>query len=87
MIASIKGVVFCKKPEGVTIDVGGIGYHVNVPLCSLGNIPSPGEHVFLHTYTHVREDALQLYGFLTEEEKARIRALGYGIDEEGKEGD
>jgi Holliday junction DNA helicase RuvA len=69
VIASIKGVVFCKKPEGVTIDVGGIGYHVNVPLCSLSNIPSPGEHVFLHTYTHVREDALQLYGFLTEEEK------------------
>jgi Holliday junction DNA helicase RuvA len=69
VIASIKGIVFCKKPEGVTVDVGGIGYHVSVPLCSLSNIPDPGEHVFLHTYTHVREDAFQLYGFLTEEEK------------------
>jgi Holliday junction DNA helicase RuvA len=69
LIASLKGVVFSKKPEGVTIDVGGIGYHVSVPLCSIGSIPEPGEPIFLHTYTHVREDVLQLYGFLTEEEK------------------
>lgn len=69
MIASLKGIVFSKKPEGITVDVGGIGYHVSVPLCSLGSIPEPGDPVFLHTYTHVREDALQLYGFLSEEEK------------------
>ncbi len=69
MIASLKGIVTSKKPEGVTVDVGGIGYHVCVPLCSLSNIPDPGNEVFLHTYTHVREDILQLYGFLSEEEK------------------
>ncbi len=69
MIASLKGKVSSKKPEGVTVEVGGVGYLVYVPLCSLGNIPDPGEEVFLHTYTHVREDALQLYGFLSELEK------------------
>lgn len=69
MIASLKGTVFTKKPEGITVDVNGIGYHVSIPLCSLGGIPEPGAPVFLYTYTHVREDALQLYGFLTEEEK------------------
>jgi len=69
LIASIKGIIISKKPEGVTVDVGGIGYHVCVPLCSLSSIPDPGNEVFLHTYTHVREDILQLYGFLSEEEK------------------
>jgi Holliday junction DNA helicase RuvA len=69
LIASLKGRVFSKRPEGITVDVGGIGYHVCIPLCSLSSIPEPGEPVFFHTYTHVREDALQLYGFLSEEEK------------------
>jgi Holliday junction DNA helicase RuvA len=69
MIASLKGTVQSKKPEGIIIDVSGIGYHVSVPLCSLGDIPEPGENVFLHTYTHIREDAMQLFGFITEEER------------------
>ncbi len=79
MIASLKGIVSSKKPEGVIVDVGGIGYHVCVPLCSLSNIPGPGELVFLHTYTHVREDTLQLYGFLSEEEK-KIFVMLIGIN-------
>lgn len=69
MIASLKGIVQTKKPEGVIIEVSGVGYRVSVPLCSLADIPEPGENVFLHTYTHVREDALQLFGFLSEEER------------------
>ncbi len=69
MIASLKGIVSSKKPEGIIVDIGGIGYHVSVPLCSLDSIPEPGGEIFLHTYTHVREDILQLYGFLSEEEK------------------
>lgn len=69
MIASLKGTVYSKKPEGVIVDVGGVGYHVNVSLSALTNIPAVGEVVSLHIYTHVREDAIQLYGFLTEEEK------------------
>lgn len=75
MIASLKGIVQSKKPEGVIVDVSGIGYHVSVPLCSLGDIPEPGCSVFLHTYTHVREDMLQLFGFLTEEEQKVFKIL------------
>lgn len=75
MIASLKGIVQSKKPEGVIVDVSGIGYHVFVPLCSLGEIPEPGNSVFLHTYTHVREDILQLFGFLSEEEKKIFKIL------------
>ncbi len=75
MIASLKGIVLSKKPEGVIIDVNGVGYHVYVPLCSLCDISETGEAVFLHTYTHVREDALQLFGFLTEEERKIFTTL------------
>lgn len=69
MIASLKGIIQSKKPDGIIVDVSGIGYHVSIPLCSLCDIPEPGDSVFLHTYTHVREDALQLFGFLSEEER------------------
>jgi Holliday junction DNA helicase RuvA len=75
LIASLKGIVQSKKPEGVIVDVSGIGYHVSVPLCSLGDIPEPGNSVFLHTYTHVREDILQLFGFLSEEEQKIFKIL------------
>jgi Holliday junction DNA helicase RuvA len=75
LIASLKGIVQNKKPEGIIIDVNGIGYHVSIPLCNLGDIPEPGEIVFLHTYTHVREDALQLFGFLSEEERKVFTTL------------
>jgi Holliday junction DNA helicase RuvA len=67
LIASLKGIVQSKKPNGLVIDVSGIGYQVNIPLCNLVDIPEQGNTVFLHTYTHVREDALQLFGFLSEE--------------------
>ncbi|MBI5663923.1 MAG: Holliday junction branch migration protein RuvA [Nitrospirae bacterium] len=75
MIASLKGTVQSKKPEGVIIEVSGVGYRVSVPLCSLADIPETGEKVFLHTYTHVREDALQLFGFLSEEERKVFTTL------------
>ncbi len=75
MIASLKGIVQSKKPEGIIIEVSGVGYRVSVPLCSLVDIPDPGKTVFLHTYTHVREDALQLFGFLSEEERKVFTTL------------
>jgi Holliday junction DNA helicase RuvA len=75
LIASLKGIVLSKKPEGVIVDVNGVGYHVNIPLCSLGDMPETGGTVFLHTYTHVREDALQLFGFLSEEERKVFMTL------------
>lgn len=75
MIASLNGIVLSKKPDGVIVDVNGVGYHVNIPLCSFGDIPEKGQMVFMHTYTHVREDALQLFGFLSEEERKVFTTL------------
>jgi Holliday junction DNA helicase RuvA len=75
LIASLKGIVQSKKPEGIIIEVNGVGYRVSVPLCSLADIPEHGEKVFLHTYTHVREDSLQLFGFLSEEERKVFTTL------------
>ncbi|MEO5360049.1 MAG: Holliday junction branch migration protein RuvA [Nitrospirota bacterium] len=53
----------------VLIEVNGVGYEVHVPICVLTNLPAEGHGVFLYIYTHVREDILQLYGFLKEEER------------------
>ena len=75
MIASLNGTVLTKRPEGVIVDVNGVGYQLSVPLCSLTDIPEPGETVFMHTYTHVREDALQLFGFLSNDERKVFTTL------------
>lgn len=69
MIGSLRGKLISRRPDNVIIEAGGIGYQVNVPLNILSNMPDEGEDIFLHIYTHVREDALQLYGFTTEDEK------------------
>jgi Holliday junction DNA helicase RuvA len=69
MIASLKGKLVNKKPDNVTIDVSGVGYMVHVPLNTLSILPDEGKDIFLHIYTHVREDTLQLYGFTSEDEK------------------
>lgn len=69
MIASLRGKILSKRPENVIVEVGGVGYQVNVPVSLLSVLPSEGSEVFLYIYTHVREDALQLFGFPTEDEK------------------
>jgi Holliday junction DNA helicase RuvA len=69
MIASLRGKLLSKKADGLIIDVGGVGYHVNVPLTLIANLPDEQEDIFLYIYTYVREDAIQLYGFQTEDEK------------------
>jgi len=69
MIASLKGKLLYKKPDNVVVDVSGVGYSLNVTLNTLANFPDEGNEIFLHVYTHVREDALQLYGFTSEDEK------------------
>ena len=75
MIASLRGTILTKRPEGVIVDVNGIGYQVSIPICSLTDIPEPGETVFMHTYTHVREDALQLFGFLNANDREVFTTL------------
>ena len=75
LIASLNGTVLTKRPEGVIVDVNGVGYRLSIPLCILSEIPEPGETVFIHTYTHVREDALQLFGFLNEQDREVFTTL------------
>ncbi len=70
MIAHIQGLLHFKSPEYLVIDVDGIGYQVHVPLSTFYDLPQVGSTVSLHIHTHVREDALQLYGFQSPEEKA-----------------
>jgi Holliday junction DNA helicase RuvA len=69
MIGSLRGRLISKRPDNVVIEVGGVGYQVSLPVSLLSSLPAEGSEVFLHIYTHVREDALQLYGFPSEEEK------------------
>ncbi|MBI5674252.1 MAG: Holliday junction branch migration protein RuvA [Nitrospirae bacterium] len=78
MIASLKGIVLSKKPDRIIVEVAGVGYSVAVPLRSLGDIPKEGDAVFMYTYTHVREDALQLFGFTSEDER-RVFATLLGV--------
>ena len=69
MIASLRGTVLVKRPDILIIEVSGVGYQVGVPVVTLAELPDEGQDVFLHIYTHVREDSLQLFGFKREEEK------------------
>lgn len=69
MIARISGTLEHKVPGEVVVDVGGVGYHVFIPLSVFYRLPEVGETVSLHVHTHVREDALQLFGFLEHEER------------------
>ncbi|HUK57214.1 MAG TPA: Holliday junction branch migration protein RuvA [Nitrospiria bacterium] len=69
MIASLSGILKRKTPQSVVVDVHGVGYEVMMPLTTFYRLPSEHESVHLWTYTHVREDALQLYGFSSGEEK------------------
>lgn len=69
MIAHIQGGLNFKSPEYLIIDVDGMGYEVQVPLTTFYDLPDVGSTVALHIHTHVREDALKLYGFKSREEK------------------
>lgn len=57
------------------LEVGGVGYDVVVPLGALGRLPAGAEQVTLHVHTHVREDALALFGFTTTQDRTAFRAL------------
>lgn len=75
MIASLKGEILHKSPEAVIVDVNGVGYHVSIPLSTFYKLPSKNEKVCLFTCTHLRQDAIQLFGFLTADEKALFEML------------
>ena len=75
MIAFLRGRVIHKQPNRVVVDVGGVGYEVHVPLSTFYEVGDEGAEVSLRVYTHVREDTLQLYGFLTDLERQVFERL------------
>lgn len=77
MIGRLRGAIVQQGLDGLVIlEVGGVGYEVHVPLGTVGRLPEGGAaEATLHIHTHVREDALILYGFDTPEDKAAFRAL------------
>jgi len=69
MIAHISGTVAVRRPDHVVVDCGGVGYRLAVSVETLRHVPAAGREVVLHTHLVMREDALQLYGFASEEER------------------
>lgn len=69
MIALVHGEVVVRRPDHVVVDVGGVGYRLAVSAETLSKVPATGKDVILHTHLIVRDDALLLYGFATEDER------------------
>jgi Holliday junction DNA helicase RuvA len=75
VIARLEGVLAEKRPDALLLDVAGVGYEVRVSLLTFLALPDEGKTLRLRIHTHVREDALQLFGFLTEDERILFRQL------------
>ena len=75
MIASLRGVLVEKHPNQAVVEAGGVGYDINIPVSTFTHLPDAGAEVRLRIHTHVREDALALYGFLTQDEKGLFEKL------------
>jgi holliday junction DNA helicase RuvA len=75
MIGRLAGVLLEKNPPQILVDVGGVGYEIEVPMSTFYNLPAAGERVTLLTHLVVREDAHLLYGFTTEAERRAFRQL------------
>lgn len=85
MISYIRGELIAIETEKVIVDVGGVGYGIYMPGQSMGLLPPIGEEVKLHTYLNVREDAMQLFGFLTRDD-LEIFKLVIGVSGIGPKG-
>ncbi len=75
MIGLLRGKLIDKRPNQVLIDVGGVGYQVQIPLSTFAELGALHQETTLLIYTHVREDQLALYGFLTAREKQCFELL------------
>ena len=75
MIAHLSGTLLSKQATSVILDVGGVGYEVTIPISTFYELEDPGSQVQLRIYTHVREDALLLYGFKTARERELFMRL------------
>ena len=75
MIGRLSGIVLEKRPDRAVVDASGVGYELYIPLGTFASLPGIGERASLHVHTHVREDALLLFGFTTAEEKILFERL------------
>ncbi len=75
MIAHLRGTLFEKHPNQVIVEAGGVGYDVTIPVSTFAKLPDTGAAVALRIHTHVREDAISLFGFFTAEEKGLFEKL------------
>lgn len=75
MIAHLRGTILEKHPNEVVVEAAGVGYEVQIPISTYTALPDAGALVSLRVYTHVREDALALFGFATPEEKLLFERL------------
>jgi Holliday junction DNA helicase RuvA len=75
MIAHLRGTLLQKHPNQVIVDVHGVGYEVTIPVSAYSSLPEKGAEVRLHIHTHVREDALTLFGFIASSDKALFEKL------------
>jgi holliday junction DNA helicase RuvA len=75
MIAFLRGKLLEKHPNQVIVETGGVGYDVTIPVSTFSALPDSGAEITLRVHTHVREDALALFGFFTTAEKALFERL------------
>jgi len=75
MIAHLRGKLISKHPSQAIVEAGGVGYEVNISIPTFSDLPGLGAEVALFVHTHVREDALALFGFLRPEEKQLFEKL------------
>ena len=75
MIGRITGTLVEKNPPEVLVEAGGVGYEIDVPMSTFYNLPALGQAVTLLTHLAIREDAHQLFGFLTAAERQAFRQL------------
>jgi Holliday junction DNA helicase RuvA len=75
MIAQLRGTLLEKHPNQAVVECAGVGYDVTIAVSTYGSLPDVGAEVRLRIHTHVREDALILFGFMTVEERALFEKL------------
>ena len=75
MIAHLRGKLLAKHPNQAIVETYGVGYDIAISIPTFSDLPAAGSEVALHIHTHVREDALSLYGFLRLEEKRLFEKL------------
>ena len=85
MISYVRGELAAVEPQKAVVDVGGVGYGVYMPQQALSLLPQPGNEVKLYTYLNVKEDAMQLFGFLTKDD-LEIFKLVIGVSGIGPKG-